>query len=147
MSYTAPEFSHTAKKWLLLPLQKYRGKTLHQSFWGEIRGIESWRSHSELRKHQIVEEEDICVVSTKNLSIVLLARCHSHCVLNDGMYAETLKIHSPKASEVSSSITCSYSKPMIISSVSLCVRLKFLFLKHFQPAISTVYGFLFSASV
>ena len=36
---------------------------------------------------------------------------------------------------------------MIISPVSLCVRLKFLFLEHFQPAISTVNGFLFSASV
>ena len=43
--------------------------------------------------------------------------------------------------------TCSYSKPIIISPVSLCVRLKFLFLEHFQPANSTVYGFLFSASV
>ena len=88
MSYTAREFSHVAKKWLLLLLQKYRGKTLHQSLWGEIRGIRSCRSHSELRKHQIVEEEDICVVSTKNLSIVLLARWHSHCILNNGMYAE-----------------------------------------------------------
>ena len=38
--------------------------------------------------------------------------------------------------------TCSYSKPMIISPVSLCVRLKFFFLEHFQRAISTVYGFL-----
>ena len=35
-----------------------------------------------------MEEEDICVVSTKNLSIVLLARWHSHCILNNGMYAE-----------------------------------------------------------
>ena len=26
MSYTAREFSHAAKKWLLLLLQKYRGK-------------------------------------------------------------------------------------------------------------------------
>ena len=32
---------------------------------------------------------------------------------------------------------------MNISPVSLCVRLKFLFLEHFQPAISTVYGSLF----
>ena len=48
MSYTAREFSHaakTAKKWLLLLLQKYCGKTLHQSLWGEIRGIRSRRSH------------------------------------------------------------------------------------------------------
>ena len=77
MSYTAREFSHAAKKWLLLLLQKYRGKTIHQSLWGEICGIRSCRSHSELRKHQIVWEEDICVVSTKHLSIVLLARWHS----------------------------------------------------------------------
>ena len=80
MSYTAREFSHaakTAKKWLLLLLQKYRGKTLHQSLWGEIRGIRSCRSHSELRKHQLVEEEDICVVSTKNI-------CRS-CCLHDGI--------------------------------------------------------------
>ena len=66
--------------------------------------------------------------------------CRSCClhdgILNDGMYAETLKIHLPKASEVSSSL----------APVSLCVRLKFLFLEHFQPAISTVYGFLFSVS-
>ena len=75
--------------------------------------------------------------------------CRSCClhdgILNDGMYAETLKIHLPKASEVSSSLAL-YSKPMIKSPVSLCVRLKFLFLEHFQPAISTVYGFLFSVS-
>ena len=45
--------------------------------------------------------------------------------------------------------TCSYSKPMIIFPVSLCVRLKFLFLEHFQPAISTTSfpGSLFSASI
>ena len=64
-----------------------------------------------IQKHQIVEEEDICVVSTKkNLSIVLLARWHSHCILYGGMYAETTKIHSPKASEVSSSLALTASQ-------------------------------------
>ena len=46
-------------------LQKYPGKTLHQSFWREIRKRRSCRSHSELRKHKIVVEEDIGVYSTK----------------------------------------------------------------------------------
>ena len=89
MSYTVREFSHAAKKWLLLLLQKYRGKTLYQSLWGEIRGIRSCRSHSELRKHQIVVEEDICVVFTK----ICRSCCLHDGILNDGMYAETLKIH------------------------------------------------------
>ena len=39
--------------------------------------MRSCRSHSELRKHQLVEEEDICVVSTKNI-------CRS-CCLHDGI--------------------------------------------------------------
>ena len=76
--------------------------------------------------------------------------CRSCClhdgILNDGMYAETLKIHLTESVR-GFIFTCSYSKPMIISPVSLCVRLKFLFLEHFQPAISNVYGFLFSVSV
>ena len=46
----------------------------------------------------------------KKLVIVLLARWHSHCILNDGMYDETLKIHSPKASEVSSSLALTASQ-------------------------------------
>ena len=51
------------------------------------------RSHSELRKHKTVaEEDDIRVVSTKN--------CRSCClhdgILHDGMHAETLKIHLQK---------------------------------------------------
>ena len=130
MSYTAREFSHA---WLLLLLQKYRGKTLHQSLWGEIRGIRSCRSHSELRKHQIVVEERICVVSTKNLSILLLARWHS----------ERWNVRWNTKNTLTESVRgfifiCSYTKPMNISPVSLCVRLKFLFLEHFQPAISTV---------
>ena len=80
----------------------------------------------------------------KNLSIVLLARWHSHGILNDGIYAETLNT----LTEIRGFIfTCSYSKPMIIFPVSLCVRLKFLFLEYFQPAISTVNGFVFSTSV
>ena len=54
MSNTAREFSHAAK--LLLLLQKFRGETLHQSLWGEIRGRRSCRSHSELWKHKIVVE-------------------------------------------------------------------------------------------
>ena len=62
------------------------------SFWGEIRGIRSCRSHSELRKHQIVVEEDICVVSTK----ICRSCCLHDGILNDGMYAETLKIHLRK---------------------------------------------------
>ena len=41
---------------------------------------------SELRKHQIVVEEDICVVSTK----ICRSRCLHDGILNDGMYAETL---------------------------------------------------------
>ena len=46
----------------------------------------------------------------KKLSIVLLAQWHSHCILNDGMNAETLKIHSPKASKVSSSLALTASQ-------------------------------------
>ena len=71
--------------------------------------------------------EDICVVFTK----ICRSCCLHDGILNDGMYAETLKIHLPKASGFI--FTYSYSKPMIISPVSLCVRLKFFFLEHFQP--------------
>ena len=68
----------------------------------------------------------------KKLSIVLLARWHS----------ERWNVRWNTKNTLSESVrgfifTCSYSKPMIISP-----RLKFLFLEHFQPAISTVYGFL-----
>ena len=136
MSYTAQEFSQDAKKLLQLLLQKYRGKTLHQSLWGEISGIRSCGSHSELRKLQNVEEEDICLVSTNNLSIVLLARWHSHCILNDGMYAETLKIHPPKPSEVSSSLALTVSQWSFLQF--LC------FSNTFNPPILlfTVFSFL-----
>ena len=102
---------------------------MHQSLWEEIRGRRSYRSHSELRKYKIVVEEDIGVVSTKN--------CRS-CCLHDGMHAETLKIHLPKVSEISSSLALVFLWP---------VRLTVLFLEHFQPAISTAYCFLFSVSV
>ena len=52
------------------------------------------------------------------------------------MHAETLKIHLPKASEVSSSLALTASQFLL-----WCVRLKSLFLEHFQPAI--VFSFLF----
>ena len=56
-------------------------------------------SHSELRKHIIVVEEDIGVVSTN----ICRSCCLHDGILHDGMYAKTLKIRYPKASEVSSS--------------------------------------------
>ena len=109
MSYTAREFSHATKKWLLLLLQKYRGKTLYQSLWGEIRGIRYCRSH------QIIAEGHLCRFH-KNLSIVLLARWHS----------ERWNARWNTKNTLSESVrgfifTCSYSKPMIISPVSLKV--------------------------
>ena len=53
-----------------------------------------------ITEHQIVVEEDICVVSTK----ICRSCCLHDGILNDGVYAETLKIHLSKASEVSSSL-------------------------------------------
>ena len=49
----------------------------------------SCRSHSELRKHKIVVEEDIGVVSTKICRSCSL----SDGIMHDGIYTETLKIH------------------------------------------------------
>ena len=62
--------------------------------------------HSELRKHKIVVEEDICVVFTK----ICRSCCLHDGILNDGMYAETLITHLRKASEVSSSLALTASQ-------------------------------------
>ena len=140
MSNTAREFSHAAKNWLQLLPQKYRVKTLHQSLWGEIHGRRSCRSYSELRKHKIVEEEDIGVVSTK----ICRSCCLHDGILHDRMQVETLKIHLQKASEVSPSLALTASQWSSLQFLLWCVRLKLLFLEHCQPAISTVYCFLFS---
>ena len=78
----------------------------------------------------------------KNLSIVLLARWHSErwklCTLKHKKYTyqKRQRFH----------LHLLLQQANVISPVSLCVRLKFLFLEHFQPAISTVYGSLFFVS-
>ena len=142
MSNTAREFSYAAKNWLLLLLQKYIGKTLHQSLWGETRGRRSCRSHSELWKHKIVVKEDLGVVSTK--------KCRSCClyngILNDGMHTETLKIHLPKASEVSSSLSLTASQWSYTPvSFMVCKAKIFGFSNSFNPPflLFIVFSFLF----
>ena len=144
MSYTAREYSHAAKKWLLLLLQKYRGKTLHLSLrrnpWNKVlskpfRITET--SNCRRRGH-------LCRFHKKIVDRV--ARTMAFSLHSEGWNVRW-NTNTLTESVRGFIFTCSYSKPMINSPVSLCVRLKFLFLEHFQPAISTVYGFLFSASV
>ena len=101
---------------------------------------------SQLR-HPCIAEGIIVIESFSHSGVVSTKNCRSCCwhdsILHDGMHAETLKIHLPKASEVSSSLALTASRWSFFQFLLCYVRLRFLFLEHFQPAISTVFCSLF----
>ena len=104
MSYTAREFSHSAKLLKLLKsdycccCKSTVGKHYISLF------EEKYPWNKVLSKPFRITETStcrrrghLCRFHKKHLSIVLLARWHSHCILYGGMNAEAPKIHSPKA--------------------------------------------------